>query len=598
MGRAEIALLPPEVARKIAAGEVIDRPASVVRELMENSVDAGATNVAVAIERGGLDLIQVRDDGHGLSREELLLAALPHATSKLRQESDLLSISSLGFRGEALSSMAAVGELDILSSCQGDGLAHRLRCRPGEREDPSPDHGPRGTTVSLRALFGLYPARKAFLKRSASEASQCLQVFIDRALPRPDIGFSLSMDGSPRLLLPASSPKARVLGAYQPNEPESFYFEYRGPIALGSLSAVMGQAEIRAHDRRFIQIFLNGRRIVDFSLQKAVEIAYQGLMPGGVYPKAFVFLDIDPEFVDFNIHPAKKEVRFKDPRRLQTELIEALRLALGPLRQGERVPKPSPGGDYPSATSLFTDAPYQVSPLGADARPHELSYLAELGSSRQALSLNLTSPPLLPQTHDGGEVHEPAPNPATQGATTRRVLGQALGVFIVVELPEHGILFLDQHAAHERILFDALRDQGPRSQALLIPYEFETESQADDDFLSSAQQALADSGYAFTRLGPCRWHLEAWPAGLRDKASLVVQSILGTRGMQRDLDYELAAITACRSAIKEGETLSQVAMEALVDSALSLAEARCPHGRPIWFVMGREEMYRRVARLV
>lgn len=584
MERSSIRRLPPELARKIAAGEVIERPASVVRELMENSVDSGAGAVSVSIQNGGIDSIRVSDDGCGIARSDMEIIAQPHATSKIAAEEDLLRIGTLGFRGEALSSMAAVAELEILSAVDGQ-IACRYASRPGRSPEITSSQGKKGTTVSVERLFDSFPARKRFLKRAATETSLVLQTFIDRALPRPDIDFRLTVDSKPRLLLPASSQKARVLAAYAFDEPESLFHEAKGKNADFSYAAVFGGNGIRRPDRRHIQCFVNGRRVQDFSLQKAIEVGFTGFLPGGAYPVAFLFIDIDPSLVDFNIHPAKKELRFRDPSQIQSGVIRLVRSFLAGSAEvrcdDPAVAEGEASFDFSPSSAPRAFAGYQAeaaSPFSEDRRfaavPRRAPSLTELKAMAESRP----------------EAAESGPSPGFS------LLGQCLGVFILFE--RGGFLYvLDQHAAHERMIFDALQAKRPNRQELLVPYLFETDSAADDDFLRSREAELREAGYVFVGSGERSWSLIAHPEGLSSPLAETVSEILALRKAD-DLSRSLNATTACRSAIKDGEALAESGMRELVERALALPEPRCPHGRPIWTRLDRDELYKRVMRIV
>jgi DNA mismatch repair protein MutL len=584
MKTASIRRLPPELARKIAAGEVIERPASVVRELIENSVDSGAGAVSVSISSGGIESIRVSDDGCGIGRSDMDVIALPHTTSKIAAEDDLLCIKTLGFRGEALSSMAAVADLEILSAVEG-AAASKYSSRPGRRPAIEPSQGKKGTSVSVDKLFDSFPARKRFLKRPSTETTLVVQTFIDRALPHPSVDFRLTVDSKPRLLLPASSQKARVLAAYSFDEPESLYFEARGKSSDFSYSMVFGGEGIKRPDRRHIQCFVNGRRVQDFSLQKAVEIGFSGFLPGGVYPVAFLFIKLEPQAVDFNIHPAKKEVRFRDPAQIQSGIIRAVRSALSESHSA----RPDRPLDASSDSGLNFSASEGVS-----------AYSGKPGFSPHSFSEARMQGPFGHPAPDLAELRalaESRPALVPDGeAQSFKLLGQCLGVFILFEIS--GELFvLDQHAAHERMIFDSLQAKRPARQELLVPYVFETDSAAEDDFLRSHSEELRDAGYVFEESGERTWSLVAHPEGVKAALQDTIDEILSLRNAA-DLRRGLNATTACRSAIKDGDRLAESGMRELVERALELPEPRCPHGRPIWTRLSREELYKRVMRIV
>ena len=306
----KISILEHSVAVKIAAGEVIDRPASVLRELLDNSIDAGSTEISVYLESSGMKEIRVTDNGSGMDREDLELCIKPHATSKITKETDLYHIMTLGFRGEALAGIAASSRLKITTNRDNDSAGYSLVSEFPNNAEIKKERANRGTTVSVKELFHNLPARKKFLKSPSAETALCKNVFFEKAVARPDIFFRLHMDGSPVSVLPPASLRERVFSSYnhafrdlslmheiekQDNCTENY-----------SVEGVLSDPAIFRKDRRFIHVYLNGRRISDYSLIQAVTYGYSGFMPKGHFPCAVVFIENKPELVDFNIHPAKK----------------------------------------------------------------------------------------------------------------------------------------------------------------------------------------------------------------------------------------------------------------------------------------------------
>jgi DNA mismatch repair protein MutL len=579
MEEGRIGLLPPEVARRIAAGEVIERPASVVRELLENAIDSGAEAISLSLEGGGIESIRVSDDGDGIDSQDFPLLCRPHATSKIRMDDDLLRVRTLGFRGEALASIAAVAELEIVSS--RDGLsAARLFSRPGREAEISAIAGRKGTSVAVKGLFDRFPARKRFLKRAQTETTLCTQVFIDKALPHPGVDFRLTVDGEPRRLLPPSSLKTRVIASYPADEPESLFRTAECSMDGLVMSVVHAGAEALRPDRRHMQCFVNRRRVQDFGLLKALEIGFSGFIPGGLFPFAFLFLEIPTDRVDFNIHPAKKEIRFKDSRSVQTAVIRCVSRALESEGAQRKAPRPFATDPSPSPTlwSGYGDNRPAGEIAAAEKRESpewpSLAELKSLGASRPSSAFPLP-----------GE------------ASRHRVIGQVLGVFILFEADD-ALFFLDQHAAHERLIFDALATRPPRSQSLLIPAEFKTESEEDEAFLTSRIESLSVMGFSIERGKGGVWRMLAQPEGFKGDPASLSNDLRAASAANADPLRAARALTACRSAIKEGDALDMAAMEALVRDALDLPEKRCPHGRPILFSVDREEAYERVLRIV
>ena len=310
--------LPPEVARKIAAGEVIDRPCAIVRELMDNAVDSGADSIQVEINGGGIDKIRIVDNGSGMTKDDLSACAKPHATSKIRVEEDLLSLSTLGFRGEALASIAAVSKLQITSA--RDGQAWKLEASVTQDHTITPANLAQGTVVQSESLFNDFPARRIFLKRPAAETTLCKQTFIEKALPRTDISFRLLVDGKQRLDLPkGQSLSSRFVEAMELSESSSLFYELHGSSDFDSentnkpdwkFTLIIGEPAVYRNDKKLIYIYVNGRRINEYSLIQAIDYGAQGFFPNGTHPVAVLFVEMNPAHVDFNIHPAKKRGSF------------------------------------------------------------------------------------------------------------------------------------------------------------------------------------------------------------------------------------------------------------------------------------------------
>ncbi|PKL25503.1 MAG: DNA mismatch repair protein MutL [Spirochaetae bacterium HGW-Spirochaetae-3] len=582
---APIRVLAPEVAKRIAAGEVIDRPAAALRELLDNAIDSGARNVVVEMEAGGAERLRVVDDGSGMDRDDLALSVLPHATSKISALDDLLSLSTLGFRGEALSSMAAVAGLEIVSAVRDDE-AWRLESEPGSEPHMSPYRGSRGTAVTIRDLFASFPARKKFLKRPAAEATACRAVFVDKAMAFPDIAFRLSSGGKPLLALRPSGIVERVLAAQAPEQsPELF----RELIASGSgfrARIVAGLPAVYRTDRRHIQVFVNGRRVQEYGIAQALEYAYRGTLPGGAWPFAYAFVDVDPEQADFNIHPAKKEVRLRNLDDIRSGLIRAVKDYLGtqsrmsapfPTRSGEGLFAPEAPAEG-SATPMYRG--YDSVGSG-EARERPFSTGVPYGTPRSAM-VDVVAP-----VRDADR--------APSGGRFRYI-GRTLGVFLAFEMGDQLVL-LDQHAAHERFLYDEIMSGRAVSQELLVPVVYEPESDAEDAYMAANAESLSAAGFRIVREGRS-WMMEAAPAMLPESITGSVFELLRSRPDPAELLRATAAQAACKAAIKDGDELDESGAIALIEAALRMPEPRCPHGRPIWFKLSRDDLFRAVRRLV
>ena len=584
-----IRVLPPETARLIAAGEVIDRPAAALRELLDNAIDSGASELSVRIEEGGIGLIRVVDDGSGMGREDLELSILPHATSKIASADDLLRVRSLGFRGEALASIAATARLEIVTKDASSPSAHRLLSEPGAAPRVEACAGKEGTIVSVTGLFKDFPARRQFLKRPQAEASLCRQVYEDKALAHPGLGFRFeSGSGSPEILRPGS--RLERIAALHGEVPRGLLHAlgFSGSGFEGEL--VIGGPAFSRGDKRLMQAFVNRRRVQDWGLISALDYAFSGFLPGGLHPFAFLFLEMDPALADFNIHPAKKEVRFKDPDAPRRAIVSAVQSFLAELSRrdpAQALPEPSAvlgfGPDSRSELELAPATLAEASRYSSSGAPSALRSFAEArrdwsGFDEVRDRMNSGEGPSLP---------EPSPERGF------RYLGQALGPFLLFERGD-ALWFLDQHAAHERMIFNEISERPIVSQELLVPEPIEIEGDEEDRLLGEAAGRLAEAGFRLGRDGGA-WLVAAAPAELAKGAAEAALELAREGG---DARRAACALAACRAAIKDGDVLDEAAAEELIARALELPEPRCPHGRPIWTRVTREQLYRLVRREV
>ncbi|MDR3324715.1 MAG: DNA mismatch repair endonuclease MutL, partial [Spirochaetaceae bacterium] len=524
-----IRILPPEEARKIAAGEVIDRPASLAREFIDNAIDSGGFSIELAVEEGGTRLVEVSDDGCGMEREDLELSFKTHATSKIRSLDDLRTTKTLGFRGEALAAAAAVSRLEILTSVDGK-TGWLLSVGPGNGEARIESaRRTRGSSVRAKSLFESIPARKRFLKREGSEALLCRQVFIEKALAFPAIGFRYAQDGKLRLFFPvAATYKERFADAVLSADGgrERVFLHQIAALGKGfAVSIVFGGPEIFRNHRRDQFIFANGRRINDFSFQQALEYGTQGAFPNGCHPVGAVFLEIEPHLADFNIHPSKREARFACSAEIHHAITETLRnhfRALLASRAASSVFRPShSGGGF-----------FKQGPTGQSAQsdcPAEEELVDEDGEAGLALEA------------------PPPPDAAF------RYVGRAFGLFILVERGDR-LYIIDQHAAHERILYDRLLSKPIPRQELLAPIPFTTESREDDAFLARERERLRGLGVVIEGENGT-WRIEALPVLWRLGDAQTVRELLNLRTAGENIAERWAATIACHSAIRDGDYL-------------------------------------------
>ena len=591
-----IRILPPLLAQKIAAGEVIERPQSVVRELIDNALDSGANELDLMLQQGGNDLIVVQDNGSGMTRDDLALCWQPHATSKLHEEADLYQIRTMGFRGEALSSIASVSRLTVFSLGVSEGGV--LEVHGGSRTRLEAWAGRKGTRVEVASLFYNLPARLQFLKRAGSEFLLCKTTFLEKAAAHPGLSFRLFNDDRLALFLPAKNGeqalKERFLDIYRSTvEHPALLHQISASHPEATITMVLGRPELYQHDRKMIQVFVNRRRVNEFSLVQAIEAGYTGFLPGGRFPVAALFLDVDPARVDVNIHPAKREVKLMDNRRLHSQVVRMIQDFLridyhrrDPANQSQSMAPALPGFESGSAPVLTRSSAM----VNYDLRQC-LTIPTEVREGPRELE-NRDRPLIQPSP-----AHPAQPRfDTTVPGSSIRYLGQIFGVFLVAIHGERLIL-LDFHAAHERILFDRYRSN-LASQALLVPLRLEPATGTDYHHgLSACVAALRERGIAL-RLDGSDWILEAVPLCFSGNTEILVEALESDTLTVDNLDRSLFASLACRAARKDGDLVTADQAQALLEEALALPEPRCPHGRPIWFSLSRDELFELVGRTV
>jgi DNA mismatch repair protein MutL len=577
-----IRVLPPEEARKIAAGEVVDRPAAMVREFIDNAIDAGAQLIESSIEGGGILKTEVSDDGRGMGKEDLELCILTHATSKIRSLEDLKTAETLGFRGEALAAAAAVSRLEILSSTDGRE-AWKLTVGPEGKNPARIEQSRRNRGASVRAfgLFDTIPARKRFLKREGSEAAACRQIFNEKAMAFPGRSFRFVQDDVLKVFLPpANSFKERFIQIFLTQEEGNFLHEIAGGGAGFSFNIVAGGPEIFRNDRRQQFVFANGRRIQDYSLIQALEYGVQGWFPNGVHPIGAVYIDIDPALADFNIHPAKREARFADPGAIHHGITQALRDFFRRLNIASPAAPQVTRREEGSGGALAEEALFVMSPLPQSAGTGT-SWAAETRPAYGHEDIKAGEKPVSEGTVPPGEI---------------TFLGRLFGLFILVTKGDR-LFIIDQHAAHERILYNRFIAGPVREQELLVPITFNTESPEDDAFLKTRQDDLAGLGIRLEADSGGAWHIEALPELWRLSDTETVKEILSLKTAGENVAERWAATLICRKAAKDGDYLDEGAALALAGEALKLPVPRCPHGRPIWVEISREDLFKAVKRL-
>ncbi|MBW8269916.1 DNA mismatch repair endonuclease MutL [Caldovatus aquaticus] len=607
-----IRLLPETTANRIAAGEVVERPAAAVKELVENALDAGATRIQVVLEEGGIARILVEDDGCGMDAADLALCVERHATSKLPEEAALFRIATLGFRGEALPSIGAVARLAITSRPRGAAEAHRIAVEAGRKSDVMPAAGPPGTRVEVRDLFFATPARRRFLRHPRTEAEHAVEAVRRLALAWPEVAFRVVSDGREALALaPAADRTARVrdlLGAEFAAAAVPLGGAWRD-LALEGLAALPAYTRATAAEQHLV---VNRRPVRDPLLRTALRVAYRGLVAAGRHPVAALFLDLPPEAVDVNVHPMKTELRFREAERVRGALIAALRRALeagaGAAARGAAVPPP-PGRTAEADARAAAAADFALAPPACPAPAGFAEAPAlPLGFGRaEADRDGAAAPGLLPRA-DGA-----AAGPAAAPAGDRplgRPLAQILETYILAEAPDGALILVDQHAAHERLTHEALRAQllagGVRSQPLLLPAVVSLPP-ADAARLLAAAATLARLGLEVEAFGPGAVLVRALPALLgapdpapllRDLADELAETDAAGEApaLEARLDAALARL-ACHGSVRAGRRLSEAEMAALLRAMEATPRAAtCSHGRPTVLRLGRGELERLFGR--
>lgn len=636
--------LSEETARKIAAGEVIDRPAAIVRELLDNAIDSKASSITVEIDGGGIDCIRISDNGFGMSKEDLENCAQTHATSKIQNVEDLLSLETLGFRGEALVSISAVSTLEISSIREGASMGFKLEATNTSRHI-SPIQWNQGTSVMASSLFENIPARRIFLKKPFSEAKLCKQTFIEKALPWNAIGFKYIQDGKEKFFLPQNQSKIeRFTTLFDFQDQEKFFHEINYDFTKDkgfSFSIVLAEPTVHRVDKKNILLFINGRRIWEYSLIQAIEYGATGYFPNGTFPVAALFLTIDPKLIDFNIHPAKREVRFKDIAPVHHEISTAVRkfyqnkaisfLTKEVLSLGEKE------NDY--AQNSFFEKEYRNSFekesafLTSYKNDHAQSLYEKTDFAhfeRSRLNNNFAK-----KTFDGANIFSNSSNTSPykndfnsfeqkklnenqfgenafkiSGSSQNfeikdlknevfendiKYFGVVLGTFLLVE-KNSSLYFIDQHAAHERILFNKFMNNLGDKQKLLFAYVIETETEEDDKYLETLIEPLNQAGFELQNEGSGIWEITAIPTKWSGTENDLKKDLLQKRLEPKDIIRSIAASSSCRMAVKDGTILDPQTAKDLAKEALALSDPHCPHGRPIYTKITKEELFLSVRR--
>jgi len=607
--RRAIRELPDELISQIAAGEVVERPASVVRELVDNALDAGATQIQVKLMAGGVRAIVVEDDGLGIPVEELPLALKRHATSKIRSLDELESVATMGFRGEALAAISSVAEMAVASRCEGAQHAHRLDARSGELQ---PAARSRGTSVEVRELFFSTPARRKFLKTDATELAHCLEAVRRHALARPDVGFTVWHEGKlvEQWRIAGAEQRLRdVLGEDFMSESRAVFAE-TGPLRVYGRAGLPEAARSRA-DMQYV--YVNGRFVRDKLIAHGIRSAYEDVLHGHRQPCYVLFIEIAPDRVDVNVHPTKIEVRFRDGREMHQRVRYAVQDALAASRSAEVASTPLavsqtialPGVDRPAPGNqpawFAQPAAEPAAPSYGGGTPSWRSNTqVSLGLAEVATLYGQTEPP---RPAPSAAPASPAPALPQHDWPLGRAIAQIQGVYVLAENAQ-GLIIVDMHAAHERVVYERLkaslaeREQAAiESQPLLIPITFAATPQE-----IATAEAQADS---LLRLGLDVAPLSAKVLAVRARPALlsggdVVELARGVLAELGQFDasqaieraqHEILATMACHGAVRANRQLTMDEMNGLLrDMERTERADQCNHGRPTWRQLTMREL--------
>ncbi|HJP94712.1 MAG TPA: DNA mismatch repair endonuclease MutL [Pyrinomonadaceae bacterium] len=608
----KIRVLADHVANQIAAGEVVERPASVAKELVENSIDAGATRVTIEIEAGGRRLLKVSDDGEGMVRDDAILAFERHATSKISVTEDLAAIGTLGFRGEALASIASVAKIELTTCVEDAKAATRVTIDGGRMRDVKDAAHPRGTTIIVRDLFFNIPARRKFLRSEATETYHLTNLVTHYALAHPEIAFTFVNNGREMVrAAPAKDLRERAYQIFGTEFLENLLEVNGGEGQVARVSGYVSAPRDRRTSRDSQYLFVNRRFVRDRMIGRSLSEAYRSILPHGVYPAALLFIETPLEEVDVNVHPAKTEVRFRRQDAVADAVREAVRAALASANYVQE-PEPQPVSFATAAVSSVIPQPRiefvpppppapvlprePVEPSGEEiARDVDVMIQSALSAKSAAL------PPLNSAEKFAREV-----TPESL-STNIRPLGQLDESFIIAT-DDEGLLLIDQHVAHERILFDKYRaleaERRSESQQLLVPETFD---------LTPAQAAVFDElvpelenyGFELMRLSGRTVAIKATPADLPgSEARNMLAELLETIDAEKKstahetLRDEIAASLACHAAIKVNTPLAPEKMRWLIDRLLQTSSpTTCPHGRPVILRLKRKDILKGFHRI-
>ncbi len=605
MGR--IRLLSETVASQVAAGEVVERPASVVKELVENSLDAGAHNIDIAIRRGGISLVRVIDDGCGMGRDDALLSLERHATSKIRSAADLQAIATLGFRGEALPSIASVSRFRV-STREAGAIAGTEIVVNGGKIDVVRDGGEApGTQVEVRSLFYNLPARRKFLRSENTESRNIEHQIHLQAIGHPDIGFSLMRDDRILFQLPATATLADRIRDLYGVELLRRLVEVNGAASPKiQISGLIGQAGLSRQSRSQQLVFVNGRAIESTLVTGGVREGYHTALMKGQYPVTFLFVELDPEAVDVNVHPAKREVRFRDPNAVREAVVQCIQQTLEHARANWQEKFSAPTQAAAAQVSAVPDLKLHSQIAAPEATHRELPHLGPVAA--------IADPGWAPPGIVGQAPRPPERALHSQQRVTKpaqqqfEIIGVLSKLYVLME-NSNGLVLVDQHAAHERVLFEELRrrmeEQGVPMQKLLLPQIFDVPPR-DADWIEQNLSVLQRMGIGIESFGPDTFKIDSLPSFLdvSDAAQFMRKVIDDLKSASNNasamrLGEEMIAKTVCRHAVKANDPLRYPEVEKLIRDLLGCdLPYCCPHGRPTMIQISLAELEKKFGRKV
>jgi DNA mismatch repair protein MutL len=609
MGR--IQQLPSLVVSQIAAGEVIERPASVLKELLENSIDAGATRIDIEVAQGGLEMIRVVDNGSGIEADDLPLAFAAHATSKLRSAADLFRIGTLGFRGEGLASIGAVAQVTLQSRPASLEHGSEIHCHGGQLSETRIWNGAPGTRIEVRHLFFNTPVRRKFLRGAGTEMGHVSETFIRLALSQLSLHLTLKHGGRIVYDVPASAGLLDRISTFFGDELRRQLHAVEAEQDGVTLGGYVADPSCERGGTQMQYLFVNGRWVRDRVLSQALQDAYRGLMLTGKHPVAFLFLELPPEQVDVNVHPTKAEVRFRQPENVQQLVLTTARKKLqnedltAELRV-RQAPAPSPAPKEQASLPFSEPARVVTLPPAPELTPSPRPLPVAPRPTATATTSHAPTPSPAPTPPPIRPVEKPAPVQQTPPPSHPVRALQMHNMYLVVEVPD-GIVVIDQHALHERILFEQLKARlftgRLEVQKLLIP-EPVMLPPAQAALLLAQQGALSDLGLEVSDFGAGTVLLAGYPALGKKPPREILQAVVDYLSSKERLPTrevllnDLMALMACHSAVRAGDRLSQEEiMSLLAQRQLAQDSHHCPHGRPSSLVFTKGELDRQFRRM-